>query len=75
MFSEKCSSEETLGKMESLQGSQDEKKATPSSAVYTAISSQSQELENVSYSTIQFSRNKMISERIIIEYGKRAINL
>ena len=73
LFSERCISEETLDKIESLQGSPDEKKTTLLSAIHTAISSDHKKLNVLVTVLSKFEETKILSERIINEYGKRTI--
>ena len=73
LFSERCISEATLDKMESLQGSPNEKKTTLLSAIHTAVSSDHKKLKVLSTVLSRFKETKMLSERIISEYGKRMI--
>ena len=73
LFSERCINEETLDKMESLQDSVDEKKTTLLSAIQTAISSDHKKLKVLTTVLSKFEETKMLSERIISEYGKRSI--
>ena len=69
LFSERCISEETLDKMESLQGSPDEKKTTLLSAIHTTISSDHKKLKMLAKVLSKFEETKTLSERIINEYG------
>ena len=73
LFSERCISEETLDKMESLQGSPDEKKTTLLSAIHTTISSDHKKLKVLATVLPKFEEMKTLSERIISEYSKRSI--
>ena len=73
LFSERCISEKTLDKMESLKGTQDEKKTTLLSAIHTAISSDHKKLKVLATVLSKFEEMKTLSERIISEYGKRMI--
>ena len=73
LFSERCISEKTLDKMESLQGSPDEKKTTLLSAIHTVISSDHKKLKMLATVLSKFEETKILSERIISEYGKRTI--
>ena len=73
LFSEKYINEETLDKMESLQCSPDEKKTTLLSAIHTAISSDHKKLKVLATVLSKFKETKMLSERIISEYGKKPI--
>ena len=71
LFSERCIREETLDKMESLKGTQDEKKTTLLSAIQTAISSDHKKLKMLATILSKFEETKTLSEKIINEYGKR----
>ena len=73
LFSERCISEETLDKMESLKGTLNEKKTTLLSAIHTAISSDHKKLKMLATVLSKFEEMKTLSERIISEYGKRMI--
>ena len=73
LFSERCINEETLDKMESLQGLVDEKKTTLLSAIHAAISSDHKKLIVLATVLSKFEETKMLSERIISEYSKRSI--
>ena len=73
LYSERCISEKTLDKMESLQGSPDEKKTTLLSAIHTAISSDHKKLKVLATVLSKFEEMKTLSEKIINEYGKRTI--
>ena len=73
LFSERCINEETLDKMESLEGSIDEKKTTLLSAIHTATSLDHKKLKVLATVLSKFEETKMLSERIISEYGKRSI--
>ena len=73
LFSERCISEETLDKMESLQGSPDEKKTTLLSAIHTVISSDHKKLKMLATVLSKFEETKTLSEKIISEYSKRSI--
>ena len=72
LFSEKYISEETLDEMETLEGSLDEKKTTLLFAIYTAISSDHKKLKVLATVLSKFEETKMLSERIISEYGERS---
>ena len=73
LFSEKYISEATLDEMETLERSLDEKKTTLLSAIHTAISSDHKKLKVLTTVLSKFEETKMLSERIISEYGKRSI--
>ena len=70
LFSERCISEKTLDKMESLKRTQDEKKTTLLSAIHTAISSDHMKLKVLATVLSKFEEMKTLSERIISAYGK-----
>ena len=70
LFSEKCISEETLDKMESLKGSPDEKKTTLLSAIHTAISSDCKKLKVLATVLSKFEETRLLSETFISEYSK-----
>ena len=65
LFSERCISEETLDKMETLEGSLDEKKTTLLSAIHTAISSDHKKLKVLATVLSKFEETQGLSERII----------
>ena len=73
LFSERCINEDTLDKMESLQGSPDEKKTTLLSAIHTAISLDHKKLKVLATVLSKFEETKMLSERIISEYSEWSI--
>ena len=73
LFSERCINEETLDKIESSQGSPDEKKTTLLSAIHTAISSDHKKLKVLATVLSKFEETKLLSERILSEYGKKPI--
>ena len=73
LFSERCVNEETLDKMESLKGTPDEKKTTLLSAIHIAISSDHKKLKVLATVLSNFEETKILSKRIISEYGKRTI--
>ena len=73
LFSERCINENALDKMESLQGSPDEKKTILLSAIHTAISLDHKKLKVLATALSKFEETKMLSERIISEYCKRTI--
>ena len=72
-FSERCINEETLDKMETLKGSPDRKKTTLLSAIHTAIFLDHKKLKILATVLSKFEETKMLSKRIISEYGKRSI--
>ena len=74
LFSERCISEETLDKMESLQRSVDEKKRTLLSAIHTAISSDYKKLIVLATVLSKFEETKMLSERIISKCVRGQLN-
>ena len=73
LFSERCISEKTLDKMESFKDSLDEKKTILLSAIHTAISSDHKKLKMLATVLSKFEETKLLSERILSEYGKRPI--
>ena len=73
LFGERCISEQTLDKIESLQGSPDEKKTTLLSAIHSAVSSNQKKLKMLATVLSKFEETKILSEKIINEYGKRTI--
>ena len=73
LFSKRCINEETLDKMESLQSSPDEKKTALLSAVHAAIMSDHNKLKALATVLSKFDKTKLLSERIINEYGERSI--
>ena len=76
LFSERCISEETLDEMEKLEfeGALDEKKTTLLSAIHSAVSSDHKKLKVLVTVLSKFDEMKLLSERIISEYGERSIN-
>ena len=75
LFSERCISKETLDEMETfeIEDILDEKKTTLLSAIHTAISSDHKKLKMLAKVLSKFEETKMLSEKIISEYGKRTI--
>ena len=74
LFSERCISEETLDVMETMDGTQNEKKTTLLSAIHTAVSSDHKKLKVVATALSKFEEMKVLSERIISEYSERTIS-
>ena len=76
LFSERCISEETLDEMEKLEfeGALDEKKTTLLSAIHSAVSSDHKKLKVLVTVLSKFDEMKLLSERIISEYGEMSIN-
>ena len=70
LFSERCISEETLDKMETIEGSLAEKKMTLLSAIHTAVSSDHKMLKVLETVLSKFEETKMLSGRIKNEYSK-----
>ena len=70
LFSERYISEETLDKMETLEGPLDEKKTTLLSAIHTEVSSDHKKLKVLATVLSKFEETQGLSERIISEYGK-----
>ena len=73
LFSERCISEETLDKIETLKGTLDEKKTILLSAIHAAVSSDHEKLKMLATVLSKLEETKWLSERIISEYGKRSI--
>ena len=73
LFSERCISEATLDKMERPEGTLDEKKTTLLSAIHTAVSSDHKKLKILATVLSKFAETKILSEKIIREYGEIAI--
>ena len=73
LFSERCINEATLDKMESLEGTMDEKKTILLSAIHTTISSDQSKLKALATILCKFDKTKLLSERIINEYCERSI--
>ena len=73
LFSERCINEDTLDKMETMEGILDEKKTTLLSAIYIAISSDHKNLKVLATVLSKFEEIKVLSERIISEYSKRSL--
>ena len=73
LFSERCISEETLDKIETLKGTLVDKKTTLLSAIHTAISSDHKKMKTLATVLSKFKETKMLSQKIISEYGKRTI--
>ena len=73
LFSERCISESTLDKIESLEGTMGEKKTTLLSAIHTAVTSDHKKLKVLATVLSKFHKTKLLSERIINEYGERSI--
>ena len=67
LFSDRCINEDTLDKMETMEGTLDEKKTTLLSAIYTAISSDCKKLATVLF---KFEEARLLSEKFISEYSK-----
>ena len=73
LFSERCITEATLDKMETMEDIVDEKKMTLLSAINIAVSSDHKKLKAFASVSSKFEEMKMLSERIITEYGKRFV--
>ena len=69
LFSERCINEAALDKIETLEGSFDEKKATLLSAIHTSVLLDHKKLKALATVLSMFEETKMLSERIICEYG------
>ena len=76
LFSERCISEATLDKMETLEGSLHEKKTTLLSAIHRAVSSNHTNLKVLATVLSKFEETKLLFELIkvnsISEYGKNS---
>ena len=70
LFSEKCINEETLDKIETLEGVENDKLKTLLSAIHTAVSLDHNKLKVLMTVLSKFEETKQLSERIITEYGK-----
>ena len=70
LFSDRCISEETLDKIETLEGSVDDKLKTLLSAIHTAISSDHNKIKVLATVLSKFEETKQLSERIINEHGE-----
>ena len=70
LFSERCINETTLEMIEMSEGSLDEKKTTILSAICTAVFSDCKKLKGLATVLSKFEETKLLSERIISEYGK-----
>ena len=73
LFSERCISEATLDKMERPEGTLDEKKTTLLSAIHTAVSLDHKKLKILATVLSKFAETKILSEKIIREYGEISI--
>ena len=73
LFSERCINEETLDKMETLEGILDEKKTTLLSAMHSAVSLDHKKLKVLATVLSKFEETKILSETIINEYCERII--
>ena len=73
LFSERCINEETLDKMETLEGILDEKKTTLLSAMHSAVSLDHKKLKVLATVLSKFEETKILSETIINEYCERTI--
>ena len=73
LFSERCINEDTLDKMETMEGILDEKKTTLLSAIHTVISSDHKNLKMLATVLSKFEETKVLSERIISEYSERPL--
>ena len=69
LFSERCINEAVLDKMETLEGSFDEKKTTLLSAIHTSVSLDHKKLKVLATVLSKFEETKLLSKRIISEYG------
>ena len=71
LFSERCITEATLDEMETMEGILDEKKMILLSAIHTAVSLDHKKLKAFASVLSKFEEMKILSERIITEYGKK----
>ena len=69
LYSGKCISEVTLDEMETLEDGLDEKKTTLLSAIHVEVSSDYKKLKVLATVLSKFEETKMLSQRIISEYG------
>ena len=74
LFSKRFISEETLDKMETIEGILDEKKTTLLSSIYIAVSSDHKKLKVLATVLSKFEETKVLSERIISEYSEKKIS-
>ena len=70
LYSERCISETTLNKMETLEGTLDEKKTILLSAIHTVISSDHKKLKLFTTVLSEFEETNLLSEMLTSEYGK-----
>ena len=73
LFSERCITEATLDKMETLESTLDEKTILLS-AIHTAISSDYKKLIVLARVLSKFEETKFLSEKIMSEHGKKSAN-
>ena len=73
LFSERCINEETLDKIETLEGMVDDKLKALLSAIHIAVSLDHNKLKVLMTVLSKFEETKQLSERIISEYGKSYI--
>ena len=69
LFSKRCINEAALDKIETLEGSLDEKKTSLLSAIHTSVSLDHKRLKVLATVLSNFEETKMLAERIICEYG------
>ena len=74
LFSKRCINETTLNKTETLEDTLDKKKTILLSAIQTAISSDQKKVYALATVLSKFEETKLLSERIISEYGERALS-
>ena len=74
LYSEKCITEATLDKIETLKDTLDEKKRTLLSAIQTAVSSDVKKVYALATVLSKFEETKFLSDQIISEHGKRAFS-
>lgn len=71
LFSERCISERTLDEIETLEKTLDEKKTSLLMAIHSAVSSNHKTLKLLAIQLSKFEEMKILSERVIHEYGKQ----
>ena len=74
LYSERCITEATLDKIETLKGTLDEKKRTLLPAIQTAVFSDHKKMNALATVLSKFEETKLLSDQIISEYGKRTFS-
>ena len=69
LYNKRCITEATLDEMETSNNRLDEKKTTLLSAIHTEVSSDHKKLKMLSTVLSKFEETKMLSKKIISEYG------